>query len=197
GVDDGPVVATTQPDGDLTGDGVADPALQRLADHQRLRLQPAALVQQTPQAATLVVVGRQRVLVVDGVDQPLVGDEQQRHARGLVDAAALGLDDAVLDLVAHAQTVATADLVGLQDQVDRGVEALAVDGDRAALLEGDGDVLGLDDDARVPELHTHDRLDDLDGGVEELQGLGLVGGAPDVGVGGVRLLGAVAVGQVV
>jgi hypothetical protein len=42
-------------------------------------------------------------------DQPLVGDVQQRHARRLVDAAALGLDDAVLDLVAHAQAVAAAD----------------------------------------------------------------------------------------
>jgi hypothetical protein len=35
--------------------------------------------------------------------------KQQRHGRGLVDAAALGLDDAVLDLVAHAEAVAAAD----------------------------------------------------------------------------------------
>ena len=45
--------------------------------------------------------------------------------------------------------------------------------------------------------HAHDRLDGLDAGVEVLERLGLVGGAPDVGVGGVRLLGAVAVGQAV
>ena len=45
--------------------------------------------------------------------------------------------------------------------------------------------------------HAHDRLDRLEPVVEMLQGLGLVGGAPDVGVGGVGLLGAVAVGQVV
>ena len=34
----------------------------------------------------------------------------------LVDAAALGLDDAVLDLVAHAQAVAAADAVRLVDE---------------------------------------------------------------------------------
>ncbi len=52
-------------------------------------------------------------------------------------------------------------------------------------------------DVGVPELHAHDRLDGLERHVEVLEGLGLVGGAPDVGVGGVRLLLAVAVGQVV
>ena len=69
-------------------------------------------------------------------------------------------------------------------------------GDRTAGLEADGDVLGLDVHRRVPELHAHDRLDGLQGDVEVLERLGLVGGAPDVGVGGVRLLLAVAVGQV-
>ena len=89
-----------------------------------------------------------------------------------------------------------ADGVGLQHQVDGGGELLAVDRHRAALLEADRDVLGGDLDVGVPEPHAHDRLDDLDAGVEVLQGLGLVGRAPDVGVGGVGLLGAVPVGQV-
>ena len=74
---------------------------------------------------------------------------------------------------------------------------LAVDRDRAAGLEADGDVLGLDVHVGVPELHAHDRLDGLQRDVEVLERLRLVGGAPDVGVGGVRLLLAVAVGQVV
>ena len=43
---------------------------------------------------------------------------QQRQSRRLVDASALGLDDAVLDLVAHAEAVAAADLVGAQHQLD-------------------------------------------------------------------------------
>ena len=55
------------------------------------------------------------------------------------------------------------------------------------------DVLGEDLDGRVPEPHAHDRLDEFDAGVEVLECLGLVGRAPDVGVGGVRLLGAVPV----
>ena len=52
-------------------------------------------------------------------------------------------------------------------------------------------------DGRVPERHAHDRLDRLDPVAQVLQGLGLVGGAPDVGVGRVGLLRAVPVRQVV
>ena len=63
--------------------------------------------------------------------------------------------------------------------------------------ERDRHVLGVDGDGGVPELHAHDRLDDLQRDVEVLEGLGLVRGAPDVGVGGVGLLLAVAVGQTV
>jgi hypothetical protein len=134
-------------------------------------------------------------VVVDRRHEPLVGDEQQSHRRGLVDAAALGLDDPVLDLVGHAQAVPATDPVGLLDQRDRVVVAGAVDRDGATGLPLDGDVLGLDRDGRVPEPHAHDRLDDLDRGVEVLEPLGLVGGTPDVGVGRVRLLRGVPVGQ--
>src|SRR3546814_8058227 len=52
--------------------------------------------------------------ILDAGDEPLVGDEEQREAGRFVDAAALGLDDAVLDLVAHAQAMAAADAVGLE-----------------------------------------------------------------------------------
>ena len=127
GVEDRVVVAAAQAHRDRAGDGRADPAQQRLAEHQALRVEPAALVQQPAEAAAHRAVVLDGVLVVDAGDQPLVGDVQQRHARALVDAAALGLDDAVLDLVAHAEPVAAADRVGLHHEVDLRLERRAVD----------------------------------------------------------------------
>ena len=76
------------------------------------------------------------------------------------------------------------------------IEVAAVDGHGPALDEGDRDVLGVDGDRGVPEPHAHDRLDDLHGLVEVLEGLRLVRRAPDVGVGGVGLLLAGPVGEV-
>ena len=77
------------------------------------------------------------VLVVDGVEEAFVGHVQQRHARSLVDSAGLRLDDAVLDLVGHAKTMAAADLVGLEDQGNGIIEDFAVDGDGPAGFEAD------------------------------------------------------------
>ena len=85
-----PVVAAAQPQRDRPGDRVADPAGQGLAQHQRLRLQPAPLVEEPAEPAALLLVGRQRVVVVDRRHEPLVGDEQQSHRRGLVRPAAGG-----------------------------------------------------------------------------------------------------------
>ena len=81
GAEDRVVLAAAQPQGDLAGDERGDPALDRLADHQRLRVEPPTLVEQPAELAALVVVLRDGVLVVDRVDEPLVGDEQQRHRR--------------------------------------------------------------------------------------------------------------------
>ena len=113
------VLASAQAQGDLAGDQGGDPALDRLADHQRLRVQPAAFVEQPAEATSFGVVARDGVLVVDRVEEPLVGDPQQRHAGRLVDATGLRLDDPVLDLVGHPQAVPAADGVGLVDEVDR------------------------------------------------------------------------------
>ena len=172
-----------------------DPALDRVAQHQALRVEPAALVEQAPELAAHGAVVVDRALVVDGGDEPLVGDVQQRHPRALVHAAALRLDDAVLDLVGDAQAVAAADAVGLQRQLDAAGERLAVERHREALLEAHRDLLGLDVHRRVPVLDSHDGLHDAQALVQELEVLGFVGGAPDVGVGRVGLLHAHLVGE--
>ena len=167
---DGVVVAPSQPQHHLTGDRRADPALQRLAEHEALRIEPAALVQQPAQAATHRAVVLHGRLVVDRRGQPLVGDVQQGQAGPLVDAAALGLDDAVLDLVAHAETVAAADRVGRLDQLHLVGELLAVERDGPAGLEPDGHLLGLDGHAGVPVPDAHDRLDEVHAVVEAARG---------------------------
>ena len=131
---------------------------------------------------------------MDRRDEALVGDVQQGEARRLVDAAALGLDDPVLDLVAHPEAVAPTDLVGPHDEVDL-VELAAVDRHRPPALERDRHVLGGDVDVRVPVGDAHDRGDDLHRRGQLLERLGLVGGAPDVGVRRVGLLGGIAVGE--
>ena len=69
----------------------------------------------------------------------------------LVDAAALRLDDPVLDLIAHAEAVAAADRVGLEHQRHGIGERHAVQRDRLALLEADRHGLRLDRDVLAPE----------------------------------------------
>src|SRR5215831_20711339 len=124
--------------------------LERLAQHQRLRVEPTALVEQAAETPALVGVLLERGLVVDRGQEPLVGDVEKRHAWRLVDAAALRLDHAVLDLVRHAEAVAAADRVRLTDDRDR-VAALEVsDLYRQPALEPDPHRLGLDLYGRVP-----------------------------------------------
>ena len=122
--------------------------------------------------------------------------KQQRHAGRLVDAAALRLDDAVLDLVGHAEPVAPADRVRLHHEVDTVGELAAVERDRPALVEArrvtvSGSIATAGSQWRTPMIGSTMSIDR----VEVLELLRLVGRAPDVGVGRVRLLGARAVGQ--
>ena len=81
-------------------------------------VEPAALVEQAAELAAVLAVLLDGVLVVDAGDEALVGGEEQSEAGGFVDAAALGFDDAVLDLVGHAEAVAAADAVGFEHEVD-------------------------------------------------------------------------------
>ena len=127
---------------------------------------------------------------MDARYQPFVGDVQQGHARGFVDAATLGFDDAVLDLVAHAQTMTPADDVGLHEQINVAREGLAIQRHRTAFLEAHRHGLCLHRHIVAPEGHAHDGLDDMHARLQELQVLGLVRRTQHIAVGGIGLLDA-------
>jgi hypothetical protein len=75
-----------------------------------------------------------------------------------------------------------------------GREVGAVERDGEAFFEADGDLFGLTRRRRA-RRHAHDGGDDLHAAGEELEVLGFVGCAEDVGVGGVGLLGGHLVGE--
>ena len=103
--------------------------------------------------------------------------------RGFVDAARFGLDDAVFDLVAHAQAVAAADVVGFEEEFDRIGVFFAVQCNRHAFFKAHADFFGFDFDVFVPEGNAHDGLDDFDAAVEEFQIFGFMRRAEHIGVG--------------
>ena len=190
GVDDRPVVAAAQLERHLPGDRARDPTLRALAQHQTLRIEPATLIEQPPDAPSIGPILLERVFVVDRRGEAFISDMQQRHARRLVDTAALGLDDAVLDLVAHAESMAATDAVGLHEEREIIREVLAVERNRPALFEAHPHGLARDGDLVAPERDTHDGLHDVDAAVQELEVLGLVRRTEQVRVGGVGLLDA-------
>ena len=121
---------------------------------------------------------------------------QQRHAGRLVDAPALRVDHAVLDLVAHAEPMSAADAVALDEELEDRVVALAVDRDRHTVLERDRDLFGGDLDLGLPKRDAHDRVDDVHALTEKLEVLRFVRRTEHVAVRRVRLLGAHRVRQV-
>ena len=109
--------------------GLATQRWAALAKHEGLGVEPAALVEEAAKFATVFAVLLEGVFVVDAGEQALVGEEEEGEARGLVDAAGFGFDDAVFDLVAHAEAVAAADAVGFEQELDEVGELLPVEGD--------------------------------------------------------------------
>ena len=106
------------------------------------RLPPQARVDEVGPLA--VELGLELVLV-DRADEPLellVGGQQDRRGRRLVDVAHLQPDDAVLDVVDDPDAVAGADLGRRFDQLHE-PQALAVQRDGHAALELELDHLGL------------------------------------------------------
>src|ERR1039458_2690723 len=162
GVKDGVVVAAALLECDLAGDGSGDPALGGLAEHDCLGVEPTALIEQAAELAAIAAVLLDGVLVVDAGDEALVSNKEQGEARSLVDAAALGLDDSILNLVRHAQAVAAADAVGFAKKFDGVIELLAIEGGRETLFEANGDLFALDLDIIAPEGRAHDGDNDLD-----------------------------------
>ena len=142
--------------------GIRNPALRAFAQHHGLRIEPAALVEQAAQLAAVFAILLDRVFVVNAGDQALVGDVEQRQAGSFVDSAALGFDDAVFDLVAHAQAVTAADAVGFEHQLNGIGILVAVEGDGPAFHEADRDFFALDLDIVAPGRNAHDGLDDPD-----------------------------------
>ena len=112
---------------------------------------------------------------------------EQCHSRGFVNTAALGFDNTVFDLVAHAETVTAADAVGFEHQFNLVVVFLAVKSNRNALFETNGDFLRLDVDVFFPERNTHDRFNDLHAAVKVFEVFGFVGSTEHVGVSGISL----------
>ncbi len=107
-------------------------------------------------------------------EQPLVDDVKHRHPGSLVDAAALRVDDPILDLVAHPQPMASTDRVQLSEALECRPKLRAVHGDRHAARELHADLLGRNYLLAAPVGHSHDGLDDLHVLIEPLEILGLV-----------------------
>ena len=195
GVEDRVVVAAAQLEGDFAGDGLGDPALGGFAQHDGLRVEPAALVEQAAELAAVVAVLLDGVLVVDAGDEALVGDEEQREAGGFVDAAGLGFDDAVLDLVGHAEAVAAADAVGFEHEGDGVVKCLPLSAtgkpSSKRTVTSSGLIATSSRQKATPMMGSTIFMRSG----KMLEVFGFVGCAEDVGVGGVGLLGGHLVGE--
>src|ERR1017187_4345600 len=117
GVENRVVVPAAEFHGHFTGDGARNPPLGGFPKHHRLRIEPAALIEQAAEPESVDAVLLDGVFVVDAGHQALVADEEERQAGSFVNAAALGFDDAVFNLIARAQPVAAADGIGLEDEL--------------------------------------------------------------------------------
>ena len=147
------------------------------------------MVQQAAQFAAVVAVLLDGVFVVNACDQTLVSNEQQSQARRFVNAAALGFNDAVFNLVAHAQTMTAANSIGFQNEFNRIGKTHAIQSHRLAFFKAHRDFFVLDCAVFAPEGHTHDGLHNFHAAAQVLKVFGLVCGAQHVGVGGVGFFG--------
>ena len=141
------------------------------------------MVQQATQAQTVDAVLLDGVFVVDAADQALVSDVQQGHAWGFVNATRFGFDDAVFNLVRHAQAMTAANAVGFQNQFYGVGKGFAIQRNWHAFFKAHGHGFGFDFNVVAPESHAHDRLYDFDARIQVFQVFGFVGSAQHVRVG--------------
>src|SRR5688500_7698752 len=80
-IEDGVVVPAAELESHLSRDRARHPALRGLTQHERLRIEPPALIQQTTKAPAVLAVLLDRVLVMNAGDETLVGDEQKSQDR--------------------------------------------------------------------------------------------------------------------
>src|ERR1043166_2470457 len=106
---------------------------------------------------------------MDAGDKTLVRDEKQRHSWSFVDASTLRFDDAVFDLIAHSETVPSADCICFCHQLHVIREGLPVDRNWVTLIKLNGDDLWFERDILTPGCNSHDRLDDRYPFVQMLQ----------------------------
>ena len=92
--------------------------------------------------------------------------------------------------------MAAANGVGFINQIGARCKLFAVERNWPALVKADGDVFGFDCNTCVVVSHAHDWFDDVHAGRKFFKRFCFVSCAPNVGIGGVRLLGRVAVRQI-
>ena len=153
--------------------------------HAPLGREPEAVVDQLRIARHELVLEVGRAPVEHDALQPAPGRQQQRAAGGLIDAARLHADEAVLHQVEPADAVPAGGLVQPLQQRRRR-EARAVHRHRVAPLEVDLDIVGLVGGGGGRDGAGEHLLVRLDPRV--LQRAALIGNVQQVGVGGVGRL---------
>ena len=120
------VVAAAQFKRHRAGDGASHPTLGGFTKHDGLRIKPTTLVEQATQADTIDAILLNRIFIVNSGDQTFISDMKQSHPRGFINTAALCFDNTVFNLIAHAQTVTSANRVGFIHKGDMIIKTLAV-----------------------------------------------------------------------
>ena len=90
---------------------------------------------------------------------------QQGHTWGFVDAPTLGFDDAVFDLVAHAQTMTATNFIGFEEKGYGVGKSYAVQCDGLAFFKTHTHGFCFDLAVFAPERYAHDGVDDLNAAV--------------------------------